>query len=79
MSKYLKELNSLFIELFNNSEILINVSTSAADIDGWDSLMHVRIILAIEQKFNIRFNASEASSFANIGDILISLEQKKVE
>ena len=76
MSKFLKELNSLFIELFNDPNISINPSTNAKDIEGWDSLMHVRIILGIELKFNVQFSASEASSFANVGDILSALEEK---
>ena len=40
MSKFLKEVNSLFIELFNDSDLSINPSTSAKDIEGWNSLMH---------------------------------------
>ena len=76
MSKLLDEINSLFIELFNDGDLSVNPSTSAKDIEGWDSLMHVRIILGIELKFKVRFSASEVTSFENVGDILTALEEK---
>ena len=49
---------------------------TANDIDGWDSLAHVNLIVAIEAKFNIRFSQKELLTFRNVGDLLSSIRAK---
>jgi len=77
MTTLLDDLRAVLKNVFNDPDLEIKLSTTAKDVEGWDSLMHVRLILTIEKTFNVRFSASEASSFENISDILRSLEQKK--
>jgi acyl carrier protein len=50
--------------------------TTAADVDGWDSVAHVMLILASERRFNVRFESSEIANAANVGEFVTLLESK---
>jgi acyl carrier protein len=51
-------------------DILVNEQTTAADVDGWDSLSHVRIILEIEKRLGISIDGSEASYVKTVGELV---------
>ncbi len=57
-------------------EILISEETVAADVDGWDSLVHISIIFDIETKFGIKFSMSEVQNFKNVGEIVDAIEKR---
>lgn len=69
-------LNRIFREVFDNDEINITPETTANDIDGWDSLSHVNLIVTIEAKFGIRFSQKELLTFKSVGDLLGSIRGK---
>lgn len=73
----LEKLNSIFQTVFDNDEIDIRPETTASDVDGWDSLSHVNLILAVEKGFNIRFTQKELLAFKNVGDLLRSIDIKR--
>ncbi|MDA9249419.1 acyl carrier protein [Gammaproteobacteria bacterium] len=78
MSNTLSLLQPIFQEVFDDDDLLIESSTAADDVDGWDSLAHIRLVVAIERKFNMRFSASEISDLENVGemcDLIISKSQ----
>ena len=70
------ELNSIFCQVFDDEEIVIAPETTANDIDGWDSLSHVNLIVAVEAHFGIRFSQKELLTFKNVGDLLRCIEGK---
>ena len=70
------ELNSIFCQVFDDDEIVIAPETTANDIDGWDSLSHVNLIVAVEAHFGIRFSQKELLTFKNVGDLLRCIEGK---
>lgn len=72
----LEKLNGIFRTVFDNDEINIRPEMTANDVDGWDSLSHVNLILAVEQGFKIKFNQRELMTFKNVGDLLRSIESK---
>lgn len=72
----LSEMNKVFKEVFDDDEIQINDNVTANDIDGWDSLSHVNLILAIEKRFGIKFDLKELLTFQNVGDLRKSIESK---
>jgi acyl carrier protein len=72
----LARLNEIFCEVFDDDDIKIAPETTANDVDGWDSLSHVNLIVTIESKFNIRFSQKELLTFKNVGDLLNSIRSK---
>ena len=66
----LDRLNDIFCEVFDDGDIKITRDMTANDVDGWDSLSHINLIVAIETKFNIRFTQKELLTFKNVGDLL---------
>jgi acyl carrier protein len=69
-------LNQIFCEVFDDDDIRIAPESIANDIDGWDSLSHVNLIVAIETKLNIRFSQKDLLTFKNVGDLLNCIRSK---
>ncbi|MBQ7132192.1 MAG: acyl carrier protein [Oscillospiraceae bacterium] len=80
MSKYTKEqiyekLEIIFRDLFDDDDITLSASTTADDIEDWDSLEHINMISAVESEFSMKFAMKEVSTMKNVGemvDIIIS-------
>lgn len=66
----LAALQNVFRETFDDEAILVTEATTADDIEGWDSLNNVRLMIAAEQAFGIRMKASEISSLKNVGELM---------
>lgn len=65
----LKKVQDIFIDVLEDRDIELNYNTTSYDIEGWDSLNHIVLIVEIEKEFNIKFNLKEIMSFKNIGEI----------
>lgn len=76
-NEILKKVNEIFVDILDNPEILLTNETTANDVDGWDSLTHIQLVVAIERHFKIRFTAKEIQSWKNIGELIDSLIAKK--
>ena len=72
----LQQLREVFCDVFDAEDLTITRESTAADVSGWDSLMHVRLILAVEKAFHVRFTTSEVASFTTVGELVDSIEQK---
>ena len=64
------ELTKIFRDIFGDDSIDLKPETSAVDIDEWDSLNHINILVAVQEKFGIRFQASELESLFNVGSLV---------
>jgi acyl carrier protein len=73
----LAELTPIFHEVFDDDSIVITRQTTANDVDAWDSLSHMNMVMAVEVKFGIRFALGELQTLKNVGD-LIDLTEKKL-
>ncbi len=62
------KLNRVFQEVFGDDSIQISDNMTAKDIDGWDSLTHVNLIVAVEKRFKIALTTKEVVSLRNVGD-----------
>lgn len=69
-------LNRIFCEVFDDEDIRITPEMTANDVDGWDSLSHVNLIVAVESKFDIRFSRKEIVSLKNVSDLLECIRNK---
>ena len=65
-----ERLNGVFREVFDDDSITVTDATTAADIDGWDSLMHITLISAVEDEFDISFQMKEVVKMKNVGDMV---------
>lgn len=63
----LKRVQDIFIDVLQNENIVLNYNTTPDDIEGWDSLNNILLILEIEKEFNFKFKLEEILSFKNIG------------
>ena len=79
MNKILTELQEVFHRVFDD-ELAITGSTSAADVDGWDSMAHINLIIAIEKHFGVKFTANEIAALGrrgqNVGGMMQILAAK---
>lgn len=73
----LQELTPIFREVFDDDTIVITRASTANDIDAWDSLSHMNMVMAVEVKFGIRFALGELPTLKNVGD-LVDLVAKKL-
>jgi acyl carrier protein len=69
------ELADVFEEVLGR-RVELRDETTAADVDGWDSVAHVMLVLASEKKFGIRFESSEIAGAANVGEFVEMVEAK---
>lgn len=66
----------IFQDVFDDDTLMVQASTAASDVDGWDSLAHIRLIVALEQAFQVRFRAAEVSRFQRVEDVVASIIAK---
>lgn len=62
--------------MFDDPDIRVNDSTTAADIDGWESLTHITLISSIEDAFDISFSMKEVVKMKNVGEMVDRIEEK---
>ena len=71
-----ERLNRVFQEVFDDDEIEIRDQMTAEDIEEWDSLMHVALVVAVENEFNMRLNAAEIGKLENVGAMIALIEER---
>ena len=64
------KLNEVFQDVFDDEDITVNDSTVAADVDGWGSLEHINLIVAVERCFGIKFTMGETTGLKNVGEMV---------
>lgn len=71
-----ENVQEIFRDVFDEEELIITDETNADDIEDWDSLAQVRLTVAIEKKFSIKFDFGELASLHNVGEMLELIEKK---
>lgn len=66
----LEKLNEIFRDVFDDDSIEVCDSTTSADIDGWDSLEHINLVLAVEQEFDFKFEMGQVVSMKDVGEMV---------
>jgi acyl carrier protein len=74
MTDRLARLNEIFREVFEDDDLVVNHQTSAHDVEGWDSLMHVTLIVNVERAFGIRLRSAEVAGLKDVGELLDLIE-----
>jgi len=65
----LKGVQDIFIDVLEDNDIVLNYSTTADDIEDWDSLNNILLVVEIEKKFKLKFKLEEIHSFKNVGEM----------
>ncbi|WP_430426380.1 acyl carrier protein [Phenylobacterium sp.] len=73
----LHDLREIMIDVFDIDELDLTTATTAEDIEEWDSLSHVRLVVAVERKFGFKFKNSEIEGLKTVGDLVTLIEAKK--
>ena len=73
------KLQNIFRVIFDDDSIKLHSNTTAEDIEEWDSLNQIRIILACEKEFSVKLNPREINDFVNIGEMVEHLFSKNVK
>lgn len=76
-SEVMSRLTGVFQRVFGHEALSLSRSTTAQDVDGWDSLMHINLIVAIEREFKIRFTTREIARLQNVGELTDLIASKE--
>ena len=73
-----EKLHEVFWDIFDDDTIKLTDATTAHDIEDWDSLEHISLIVAVEKKFGMKFGMGEVNTMKNVGEMVdIILERTK--
>lgn len=76
MEEIFDRLNEVFRDVFDDDSITVNETTTAADIEDWDSLNHITLIDAVESEFGVRFTMGEVSGMKNVGEMAAIIKER---
>lgn len=72
-----EQLQEIFRDIFDDKSIEIFDEMTAKDLEDWDSLMHMNLIVAMEEEFSIKFTMTEMLDVKKVGDFIALIEQKR--
>ena len=76
MEDIVNRLNTIFREVFEDGSIQVTQEMTANDVEKWDSLSHLAMVMAVEKEFRIKFKLKELVSMKNVGDLINGIVSK---
>jgi acyl carrier protein len=76
MSSVKERLNAVFQDVFDDPKLQINDAMTADEVDAWDSLTHIDLIVAVEKEFRIKLSTSSVRGLKNVGDFIALITSK---
>jgi len=70
------KLTTVFYDVFDDDSIDVTSGLSARDVDGWDSLTHIRLMVTVEKAFKVRFSTPEIGKLENVGDLVALIKSR---
>ena len=64
-----EKLNEIFRDVFDDEALTVTETTTAGDVDGWDSLTHITLLATVEDEFDIKFSMKAVQHLANVGEL----------
>ncbi len=71
-----EKLNEVFRDVFDDEDITVTETTTADDIEDWDSLEHINLMSAVEQEFGIKFTMGQIVTMKNVGEMATIILEK---
>ena len=75
-TEILKQVNDVFIDVLDNGDIVLVRETTANDVEDWDSLTHIQLVVAIEKHFKLRFVSSEIRNWNDVGAMCDAIKNR---
>ena len=66
----------IFRDVFDDENLVISDSTNSSDIEDWDSLEHISLVVSMEKEFNLKFDLKEVNALANVGEMVDLIASK---
>ncbi|MCR5773871.1 MAG: acyl carrier protein [Lachnospiraceae bacterium] len=74
-----EKLQDVFRDVFDDDDIEIFAETTADDIEAWDSLSHIQLIVAVEKAFGLKFTTVEVMKLKNVGEFIALIDKKRAK
>lgn len=75
-TEILKAVNEIFCDVLDDSTIVVTDNTCSDDIEDWDSLTNIQLVVAIEKELGVKFVSSEIMAWSNVGEMINSIQSK---
>jgi acyl carrier protein len=72
----IRDLEPIFADILDQSDLRLAPESSASNVEGWDSLAHINLIVAIEKRYRIKFALGELQDLKNLGEMVILIQRK---
>lgn len=72
-NEVLDRVQEIFRDVLDDDEIVLTDQTTADNVDDWDSLSHIQLIVAVEKAFHVKFSSKEILSWKNVGELVDSI------
>ncbi len=69
VKEIISQYQEIFKDVLDNDDVVLKYETTAADVEDWDSLSHIQIVVAIEKHFKVKFTTAEIREFKNVGEM----------
>jgi acyl carrier protein len=73
----LPRLNEVFRSVFDDPALTVSLATTAKDVPGWDSIVHITLVIEVERTFSVKFGMAEIEKLRNVGDLATILAAKQ--
>ncbi len=75
----MEKVNEIFRDVFDDDSLIITDSTNSDDIEDWDSLEHISLIISMEKEFGLKFDIKEVNKLENVGGMVDMIRDKLAE
>jgi len=79
MAQVDERLQMVMRDVFDRPDIVVSREMTAADVEEWDSLSHVNLVVAVEKEFGLHFTLAEIKPLKNVGEMLDLIRRKGVQ
>ena len=72
----MEKVQAIFRDVFDDDTLIITDSTNSSDIEDWDSLEHITLVVSMEKEFSLSFDLKEVNKLANVGEMVDLIASK---